>query len=697
MVFLLVASLPAGVAGAAGSGSTAGAAGDRIGPAGAVATVDDEIVVDRSEQFATSVASSSDTLHRATTLRQLPDEPGEFEAEMTFELPDPVTGLEVDIVSPGTVESTDGFEETADGTYEWTETTDTPSIRMTVPADRTGYEGHHRVGSTNDSTGTLSAGSGGGYSFVDTGEWGIVQVPQVGLSWRETESVGFESTATVDGPGATGGDIAVFGEVTEHERTVDGERHRLVVPEAADLKESPEDVLETLAAGSDALEVGERPDELFVVAAPTDVEWGPRGLQYGEGDAWVRADAPIDEPDNVWLHEYVHVRQAFAGPQDGVATETEWLIEAQAEYYAALISLEKGLIGFDEFQRFLERGEQSPYANDVLVEPNSWEDETDYVKGPLVYGELDRQLRLETDGDRTLEDVFRELNARADKGTVTESDFLGALENAGGTEVRESAERYTRTKAVPSTWDRSEHEAAFDQPISTMEYRFATESISVGDESWKQWDRDGETTTAVPVGEPVTVPVAVENVGDRDGTYDATLQVDGSVVDHAQGSLTAGDRTTERLEWTPPQQGVYDLRVGSETMTVFVRGPSSVTVSDLAVEPDDVDPGESVTATATVEAADDRPGAAVLPVRTPEGVAAEESVVVRPGETATLESDLAFDEDGYYEVAVGNQKTTVSVGGLPAAQLEEVPGFGAVTAVVAVFVMLVVSLWRRRL
>nr|WP_231990795.1 PGF-CTERM sorting domain-containing protein [Natronobacterium gregoryi] len=685
VALLLVASLPVGIAGAVGSGSVA--ASERPEQIDSGVSVERSVSgIDRSDRFA---IPSSDVLQRTTTLRHLPDDPGEFEAEMTFEVPDAVTELEVDLESEATVRSTDGLEATGDGVYEWTESTDEPSMVLTVPANRTGDERHQQAAVRN------ASGGDAGYTFVDTGEWGVVQVPQASLSWRETESVGFESTAAVDGPGATGGDIAVFGEVTEHERAVDSERHRLVVPEAADLDEEPDDVLETLAAGSDALSVGERPDELFVVAAPTDAEWGPRGLQYGDGDVWVRADASLAEPDNVWLHEYVHARQAFAGPQDGTATETEWLIEAQAEYYAALIALEKGLIEFDGFQRFLERGEQSPYAAGVLAEPESWDAETDYVKGPLVYGELDRQLRLETDGDRMLEDVFRELNARSDKGTVTAVDFLEAVENAGGTAVKERAERYTRTKAVPSVWERSEHEVAFDQPVATVEYGFGAEPIEVEDDSWERWERDDETVTAVPVGEPVTVPVDVENAGDWNGTYDATLHVDGSVVDHVEGFLAAGDRTTERLEWTPTEQGVSELRVGDETATAFARGPSSVTVTDLDVEPEDADPGESVTATATVEAATDRPGAAVLEVRTPEGVAAEEPVLVRPGETATLESDVAFDDDGYYEVAVADRTTTVSVGGLPAAELEDVPGFGAVATVIVLLVVTAFAARRR--
>jgi len=91
----------------------------------------------------------------------------------------------------------------------------------------------------------------------------------------------------------------------------------------------------------------------------------------------------------------------------------EWLVEAQADYYAGLLALETGRTDFGDFSDLLERGERSRYADGVLIDRSTWDDpDTDYAKGALVYGEIDRRLRLATDGDRTLEDVFRTLNAR---------------------------------------------------------------------------------------------------------------------------------------------------------------------------------------------------------------------------------------------------------------------------------------------
>ncbi|WP_121744073.1 M61 metallopeptidase family protein [Natronorubrum halophilum] len=688
VVLLVSGAVPAGVAGGVDASA---ATGPDLG--GGEPSVTTDVHGDSSA----TMADADEILHRTTELRHLPDRPGEFEAEMTFEVPESVSRLEITLESEADVRSVEGFEANGDGTYRWTEGTDEPTVRFTMPADRTGPVGYQH--------------DGDGYTFVDTGDWGVVQVPGVGLSYRTPGSVtlGIEETVSVAGPGAAGTDVAFFGRVTEHERTVDGETIRLVVPDAADLRERPDDILESLATASGQLEVGSSDTEVFVVAVPTDVDWGPRGVQYGQSDAWVVADAPLEEASNVWLHEYVHVRQGFANPNVGTTTEVEWLVEAQADYYAGLLAYEQGLIRFSEFSQHLERGERSPYADGTLADPRSWEDErTDYVKGALVAGELDRRLRLASDGDRTLADVFRQLNAQHER--VSETDLLTALEEAGGEAVRDAAERYTRTPETPDAWNRFEHGAAFELSRATIAYELGSAPIEVADRPWERWDRDeldgvgagstaGDTRTdrgvmAVPAGETVAVPVAIDNVDDRAGTADATLQVDGGIVDYERLRLEAGDGATETLSWTPTEPGVYDVSIGSDRLTVFVRSTSSLTVTELRVEPDGVDPGESVTATATVTNDGTYPAAGRLEFRTAAETAAGPPIALAPGEDGTVEARLAFDDEGRYELTAGGQSVTVTVGGL-LGTVESMPGFG-VGIVAAGLVLATVVLGRRR-
>jgi len=697
VVCLFVASLPAGI-GAAGVGPGPEATAD---PASEIPAELTTASADRGAVPATaSRSSASDLLSRTTVLRHRSDREDVFEAETTISVPDSVTSLELTLQSEATVTATDGFEQTDDGSYRWTETTDEPTIRFTMPTDRTGYDGHHeRVDADriaahahdggNADRSAAHAHDGDGYTFVDTGDWAVVQVPSVGLSYSYTDPVGVEETVRVDGPGATGGDIAYFGPVTEYETAGEQETVRLAVADDASLAESPAAIGDALAAASDRLDVGASRDEVFVVAVPTDVDWAAHGIQYGESDAWVVADAPLDVASNVWLHEYVHTRQAFANPDVDTTTETEWLVEAQAEYYAALLALEQGHIEFTTFADALEAGAASPAADARLAEPTTWtDDRADYLKGALVAGELDRQLRLATDGDRSLDDVFRTVN-RAD-GPLTETELLDAIESEGGSDVRAAAERYTRTEQTPEMWSRAAHEDAFEVAVAQFESGLDG-PIESGGESW---DVVGDSLT-IPAGDDVTIPVSATNVGDREGTADVTLAVDGADVDARQFELSAGDEATDTLTWRAPEPGVYDVRVGSDRVTVSVRSPSSVTVTALRIDPDDAGPGEELTATATVEAADDRPGAAVLTVRTPDGPAGEMPVVVSPGEPETAGTTLTFDDAGSFEVVVGNQSRVVSIETGPIERVDSLPGFGPTATLVAIVAALLVARGRR--
>ncbi len=696
VVVLLLGTIPAGIAGA-GAGGSPTASGPAAGNAGALestavstATAEPSAAT-KTDAEAAAMTEADDILHRTIELRHLPDRPDVYEAEFTFDIPEPMSSLTVDLEDEATVRSTDGFEATDEGTYRWTGDGEAPSIRVRLPADRTETGG--RVGSSRS-----------GYSFVDTGEWGVVPVPGISVSYRREAdvSIGIEETVTVDGPGATGGDIAVFGPVTEYERTENGETVRLVVSDAADLREDPDDILEALGNASDRLSIAPSDEEVFVAAVPSDADWGPRGLQYGESDAWVRADAPLSEASNVWLHEYVHVHQRFAN--DEVATDASWLVEGGAEYHAALLAYEQGLISYSEFRDHLERGEQSPYADGVLAEPETWgHHRTDYAKGALVYGELDRQLREATDGDRRLEDIVRALNAQEER--VTAADFLTALEEAGGKELRASAERYAHTRSTPDMWNYFKHEATFGQSRAATTSGLGEEPVTVDGREWERWDRANLSgpsaelgagdVLAVPAGERVTVPVALENVDDRAGSADATLQVDGEVVETERRVLEAGEAATTALAWTPTKPGIHDVRVGSDRLTVYVRSTPSLTVTDLRIEPASVDPGETVTATASVATADSLPAAGRLAFRTASGTERGEPIALAPGETGSVAAELTFDDGGDYEISAGERTTTVSVGGIKST-VESMPGFGVAAAAVAFGLAVAIAMVGRR-
>ncbi len=649
-----------------------------------------------------TATDSEAALKRELVLEQRPDTPGEFGTEVRFSIPDRVTELEVDLESAATVETTDGFEHVGDNSYEWTGGTDEPTLTFAMPANRTEIDRHHGRSSGalsgvlehphlhphpnghehgHGPESELDGTNGDGYYFVETGSWGLVSVPQMGLQWTRIgeQEVPTERTVRVDGPGTTGGDLAYFGDFVEHTRTAYGEQFRLVVPTAASLEESPTEILDSLEDASGSLDIGGRNTVVFIVAAPTgDVAWAANGVQHGTADTWVTDDARLDQPRNVWLHEYVHTRQTFVRSPGDTTPETRWLIEAQAEYEATLLSLEQERIDVEAFQAFLRDGERSPQADTTLADPNTWVDHrTPYTKGPLVFGTLDGALRLETDGERTMRDVLRELNRQDEP--ITESAFLSAVEDAGGQAVREQAERYTQTAAVPETWSADDHQAAFDHESVSVTYTLTSDVELSG--PYRNESHTSEELPPVVPEETLTLTVDVENTDSEAGTYGVTLEADGRAVDRQEGRLEPGARESHPLEWTPTEPGTYQVGVGSETITIEVQSPATATVSGLSADPSRVSPGEPATVRATVTNEHDRPAKKTVAFHTPNGVTDEQTARLGPSESATLETTVSFEDSGRYQVTAGDQETTVTVS--PVFDALPMPGFGIPAAVIA--------------
>ncbi|ELZ10917.1 hypothetical protein C479_08898 [Halovivax asiaticus JCM 14624] len=657
-VFLLVLSLPAmavgPAAGTAGSAST-GPGDERptVAATTSVATVHSSVAPGEAKPARPSAAATRETIDSSLELRQRPDEPGEFGAQATISIPDAVTALELSAPSEATIEATDGFAKIDSNTLEWDGETAAPTVTLGVEANRQYQEGGHRS--------TATAQRGGDLDFAETGEWGIVAVPQLSYGWqyRRGHSISVERTVSVDGEGAVGETIAVFGPVEEYVSEANGERHRLVVPEAADLAESPEAILQALSGASQGLDVGARNDEFFVVAAPVgEVDWRAAGLQYGDSDAWVRADADLERPGNVWLHEYTHSRQPFAGVGNGTTAATRWLVEGQADYYAATLALELGYVEYDAFRRFVERGSRYPYDQGVLADPGTWADrETTYARGPLALLAIDREIRRATDGDRSLQGVFRRVGAAEQPLELAE--FYAAVEDVGGPDAVATAERVVETETIPDTRSESAYRSLFAVEPTAFDAAFAEEPISIAGPY-----RDGsvdELDELVP-GETATIPITVTNVDATAGYYDAALAVDGEIVDATAGQLGAGERTTETVALTPSEPGPYELQVGDDRRTVTVEAAATATVTDLVVSDRSVDVGDDVTATAVVTGHPDRPSTRKVTIRTPGGTVAEETVHLAPGESTRVEATFTLRENGLNQVTAGDRQTLVGVG-----------------------------------
>ena len=614
--------------------------------------------VDGPVADASAADTASATIAIDIALSLTPEQPGSVGVVQTFDTPEALTELRVTLDSRSTVTAAEGFSKAGGDTWEWDGETAEPRLRYDLAVNR-----------TTDREGPM-AGSGS-YLYADVGEWALIQQPNTGLEWRTTASISLDRTTRVDGEGAVGGATAFLGPHEVYTRTVAKQEIRLIVPAAADLADPPGEILDGLGNASRELNVGDRDRTVFAVAAPTgQVDWAVQGVQVGDTDFWARANRAIDSAGSTWLHEYVHTRQSFRTSESG-----QWITEATATWYAALLSHQQEGAEFDALAEYLKRGTRSPQAESVLAEPSDWANNAHYWKGALVSGELDRRLRLATDGGATLQQVLASLN---DHSVVSNADILAAVADAGTPATRDATERLTTTSDAPNVWGREAHRDAFGGDAAMLRVGFdpATDLRATGPYR--------NVTTAAPVslaaGERLSVRTDVENLGGATGEYRVTLRVDDDAVASAEGALAPDGRTTVALTHRFTEPGRYTVSVAGERFTVHVRQPATPRVTDLSVEPTTVDSGDEVTVSATVTNDESVPGNTTVAFTRDGETVTTRSGAVGPEESETGSATIELDEPGQRRVGADGREVAVLV---ESKSSTRAPGFGAPAAIAA--------------
>ncbi|MEZ3116352.1 CARDB domain-containing protein [Halobaculum sp. MBLA0147] len=659
---------------------------------GGVDTRDTDGTVRESARTGTAGATSEHTgaaalsdheIVQTATLSLTPSEPGVVRITYDYTLPSYLSSLTVRFGDRVSVVSRDGFEAGSDGRERWDESTSDPSLTVRYRANVTGSAGledtitdaarrerpvtagerslheapvttgRHAIHGTGVATShrtTRETAATGNYAFVDTGPWAVVDLPGYGVDWTypsDERAPTFRDRARVDGEGAVGDAIAFLGAHETYTRTANDQQFRLVVPAAADLAATPERVLDATAAASGRLRVGDRDDRVFLVAAPTSVDWGPGGVQTGDADYWVRADASLAGADNVWLHEYVHTRQDYEP-----TTETEWVTEGSADYLAARLALADGLAEFGAFAELLERGTAPRYDDVRLSDPGTWIDGAQYRTGALVAGALDRRLRAASDRTATFDTVLRRMNEADDR--VTGTEFRSYLASAGNDTVAGEGDRYTTTTARPAVWDRTTHSRLFG---AVALFRTTVTGVSVAG-PYRETSGLRPGATVVP-NETVTVRATVSNDGDAAGDYRLVAAVDGEPLANRTGRLTPGETATERVSYTVREPGPVTLSVDREVLRLRVREPATPAVTGLETNRTTTDPGGAVRV--TVETANPADYPADGPVRvTRDGeVVASLPVRLAPGGSESSTATVRLPSTGEYTLRAGGESVTV--------------------------------------
>jgi hypothetical protein len=663
-----------------------------VGPAGtAMGTASAEVEAvegtsDGPAPDALSATSGEDTLTRTTTFSLQPDDPGTIRAEMAFSIPDQVVELTTAVPTNAHVVGRDGFQAAGNGNYTWDEQTSTPSITLSVQVNRTGNY-HQRPTAAGDP----------GLVYVDTGSWAIASVPSAAVWWSSLRSeppVTFARETAVAGEGVAGDRMVYLGGHDSLTRTVDGQTITLVVPERAMLEPSRAAIFDTLARAGTGLPSSPVTESLLI-AAPTGVDWGPYGLTDGS-DAWVRADQRLDTSSNVWVHEFVHLRQDFRTTAD-----TRWLREGMPEYYAALFTLEAGHVDFDQFRTQLDRGTRDRYADVVLSDPGTWTGLAQYAKGALVYGDLDRRIRLASDGGAAALQVFAAMNEQ--ESPIDQAFLTAQIEAVSDDDTARAFADATTSTATPTPWSVETHREAFGTAPPKV-------TAAVGDAVRVTGPYRNVTTTTLPTlvpGERLTIPVSVRNDGEAPGDFELDLEAKGAIVDAANGTLAGGETVTVELSHRFSRANEVALNVAGTRWTVTVSEPSKPVAAGLSVGRTSVRVGDSVQVTVEFDNPERVPadGTGVLTVDGAETVSWP--LRLDAGETQVRTTEVTIAAAGPHQIAVGNQSVTVqglaagtstastdrTAGGTTATST---PGFGRLGAGTAVLLVAFLFVARRQ-
>jgi len=596
-----------------------------------------------------------------------PERPGEVQVTHVFDIPGSVEMLETSVPEGATVTGATGFtpNRTDGDGYEWNGNSSRARLTYTVSVNET----VSKVG---------PEGAAGRYLLVDAGEWALVRRPDLSVrwSWSGPVPVGLDRQTVTAGPGYTGEEFVYLGAVDTRSRRAHGQTVTLVVPDRATMVESPDAVLDTLADSADRLRVGDRDERVTMFVAPTTpgVEWGVRGLQYGDTDAWVRDAEPLGEPDNTWIHEYVHTRQSFRTADSG-----QWLPEATATYYAALLTLERNETEFAGFREFLGRGARAPQAGAVLVEPRSWDNAANYWKGALVTAAIDRQIRLATNGTRSFGTVFSRLNAYPN--AVDWGVTLELIERVGGDSVDQFAGTYITTSRVPPAWSATEHETAFGSTPARFTYRFADRQSDIANATGSEvGDRDNVTVgfavsgpyrngtvegapLTLYTGETLHATGVVTNAGGANASYEQFFSVGGRIERTVSGALAPGETAIHGLNYTADTTGGRTISFGADTVEIEVYDPAPATLGDVVVNRTRLRGPGVVGVNVTVENPHDVPARRTVTVTRDGEEVWIGFVGVPAGASRTVTAPVHLNFSGQYVVSViDGPSTRVTVG-----------------------------------
>lgn len=178
-------------------------------------------------------------------------------------------------------------------------------------------------------------------------------------------------------------------------------------------------------------------------------------------------------------------------------------------------------------------------------------------------------------------------------------------------------------------------------------------------------------------GETTTVTVDVTNIGGTEGTYTATLKIDGVEVETREVTVAASAKETLTWRITEEAPGTYHVAMDGLSGSFKVLKPAEFEVASLVVPSEPVEATSPATVEVQVENVGEVEGIYMVTLQV-NGEEMTQDVVVSAGDTEVISFSLSMDRQGTYDIAVDGLTDTLEVVPLPMSNavltLEDLPG-----------------------
>ena len=181
------------------------------------------------------------------------------------------------------------------------------------------------------------------------------------------------------------------------------------------------------------------------------------------------------------------------------------------------------------------------------------------------------------------------------------------------------------------------------------------------------------STDEIEEGNEVTVSVLVSNGGDRSGTYEAALEVNGEILQTKGVTLDGGSSGTVSFNFVPDAPGEYSIGIGTLMGNVTVTpaeiisepeispAPASFAVSGLSISPGEAALDEEIVISVVVSNNGGTEGVHVVVLSIDGAKEASREVTVDAGASETVTFTASRGAEGTYTVEINGQNGEFTV------------------------------------